>query len=247
MYKKLRCVTYALLLILLFCISASPAYAGEVAQEKQEAQDERAAESGEYAAETWNPSDDPASDSDGGYLEAAKGTLSMTVKYTSGISAEPGDTFDIVYQVIGSDAPATITFKADEIDGYVGEIEIPEGTYEVLDLKYTGEREDIRSYGIENTFTVSQTEDGAVCLVIGKNGVFNLAGQEGYFTLIDEEDMEGEEPQESDTGSSVDEAEEKEESLEFKGPGAMRAVPVLILAVVMAAGIHIAKKRGILE
>ncbi len=200
---------------------------------------------GQASEEAWNPEEDPAADAAGSYPEAGTDTLSVTVKYTDGLKAEAGDTFDIVYQVVGSDAPATITVDADEIDGYEGEIELPEGTYEVLGLQYTGEREEIQSYGIENGFTVGN--NAAICLVIGKDGTFSLAGQEGYFTQIGEEDMSGEAPTDAELREAEIAAEQKEEPPEIENPGILRAVPLLVLSVVLAAGVCIVKKKGLLD
>lgn len=233
-----------LVAVFTFILVGIPSYAMEPAQETTAEREERT-EDDSLAEQTWNPEEDPAASSDGERPDASIGALNLTVKYTSGIKPKAGDTFDIVYQVVGSEASATISVSANEIDGYVGEIELPEAAYEVIDINYTGDREEIRTYCIENMFTVSAEEDGEACLIIGREGVFELTGKDGYFFEIGEDDMAEETP--VDTDEDISDSKEGLKIPEIENPGLLRIFPAVIVSVVFGIGLIIAKKKGLLD
>lgn len=203
---------------------------------------------GADVGDDWDPELDASVGDDWERQEAAGGSVSISVNYTSGIEAQEGDVFHISYQVVGSDLPATISLNADEIDGYVGEVAMPDGTYEIVDVQYDGKNPDIRSYGIENTFTVGNGTGDGICLTIGKDGVLSLMGEDGYFLHVDDEEKIEDETEGMDEAEAREEAErEEKEHPKAKAPSPVRAVPVVLVAVILVIGIVTVKKKGILD
>lgn len=93
----------------------------------------------------------------------------ITASYSSNITPQEGDTFVITYKVYNGEDTAEITLDAYSICKNKVEIPLPEGTYEITDISYTGNNQAITSYAIKSIFNSSSNEDirDSLTLAIG--------------------------------------------------------------------------------
>lgn len=181
--------------------------------------------------------------------EVPNGILSVEVKYTGDLVPHKGDRFRIAYQVIGSEEPATITLDAEEINGYVGEITMGAGSYEIMELEYIGDNSAIETYAIESNFMVTEGGGDTICLVIGPKA-FDLSGQDGYCVRVGEKDLEEDIPSdEADDEEQMEEEDSKEttEQKQTKRSGPLKFICLLLMGVLLVIAVFFLKKSDLIQ
>lgn len=111
---------------------------------------------------------------------AADGSVYLEVNYSSNITPQSGDEFELVYMVQGGTDSATITLDASNYVEETGVFELPEAYYEITSITYKGNNPDIpkEGYGVRRDF-VSSKEDGSyIYISIGKSA--NIALEQNY-------------------------------------------------------------------
>lgn len=108
------------------------------------------------------------------------GRVFIEANYSSNITPQSGDEFELVYMLQGGTDTATITLDASNYAENTGVFELPEAYYEITSITYTGSNPAIPSegYGVRRDFVSSQDGGSYIYISIGRSA--NIALQQNY-------------------------------------------------------------------
>ncbi len=107
---------------------------------------------------------------------AGKSEVYIKAYYSSNIEPKENDIFELTYMAEGGEETAVITIDAYKYVDEEGYFELPEGTYQVVDIHYTGDNEDIinEGYAVNRDFKVETDSAPFLKINIGKSAATAL-------------------------------------------------------------------------
>lgn len=88
-------------------------------------------------------------------------------EYSSDITPQEGDIFEITYRLKDGSNLAKITFDASIINNKKAEIPLPDGVYEIVMIEYKGKNSAIKSYAIISKFNSTSSEKTRSTVIVG--------------------------------------------------------------------------------
>ena len=104
----------------------------------------------------------------------------IEANYSSNITPQSGDEFELIYMVQGGTDSATITLDASNYVDDTGMFELPEAYYEITAISYKGSNPSIvnEGYGVRRDFVSSQDGGSYIYISIGQSA--NIALEQNY-------------------------------------------------------------------
>lgn len=196
--------------------------------------------------------------------------ITLNITYSSNIEPQENDVFVITYHLQGENETADITLDASKLNNKVGKLDMPEGTYTISKIKYTGNNPEIENQGYAITEYIAVTSennyDCNIYLAIGteagnalltqnsnsfgcQNGKYadELQSVEPIVTAEATGDETTEITEEATTEEATTQEIEIIEQKEYDQPTFWgRFIPLLIITIIGAIIIYIIHKKGIL-
>lgn len=108
------------------------------------------------------------------------GTVYIEAHYSSNITPQSGDEFELVYMLQGGTDSATISLDASNYVEDTGMFELPEANYEIISITYKGSNPEIpeEGYGVRRDFVSAQDGGSYIYISIGTSA--NIALERNY-------------------------------------------------------------------
>lgn len=103
-------------------------------------------------------------------------TVYMIVNYSDSVTPQESDDFVITYRDAESEDEATIEFNGAVLNGKAGGMNIAFGSYEITDIKYAGQNQQIlnEGYAVSAKFKADSLEPGTFYVGIGASEIQNM-------------------------------------------------------------------------
>lgn len=123
------------------------------------------------------------------YADNTSGILGITASYSSDIEPRDNDNFVIEYKNKDTGEENSLKIDASEVDGIFQDFDMPAGSYQVIDITYSGTNGDIveSGYGIENSFRIQAGGDDIVHIYIGASETEGLENDYNQAVIKDSE------------------------------------------------------------